>query len=359
MRTPHLTGLLAAMLLLTGCSTAMMPDPYLQTRSIAPRAEALVSEVAPEFAAAFLPAEAGAIQSVRQTAREHYLRQEIVYPNRTHGAGENKITLVVGKTGEDGTLRPPSANAIRAEMRAALAGLNASMSPLLRDNVQGIYGYATASLPGGGSCIFAWQHVKALAPDGEATMFKFGATTRMSAQVRLRYCDPSIPVDRIVAFADGLRVKPMTEQTIDMLRFSAGSAQASRMPAVVAPVVEKPVQVAAAPRRVVRQVVEVEDDWRKDAEEIARDDEGPTYIENAAKIPLPENTKVRLPARHDAAVRVDTDGARPSEGSLAEQTMAKIKKLKPAFLDDADDTTALADDGATAVVDAAKVPLPQ
>ena len=79
------------LLALAGCSQTMT-DPFL-TAAVTPASPPVASEVAPEFAVAFLPPTAGPIRSVRQTSDDGGLRQEIIYANATSVPGENRLTV--------------------------------------------------------------------------------------------------------------------------------------------------------------------------------------------------------------------------------------------------------------------------
>jgi hypothetical protein len=277
--------LLAAGLPLAACSTAG-PDPFLTTQAVAPVAAPIATEVAGEFAAAYLTSLAGSIQTVRQSVSHDSLHQEVVYENRTALAGENLLTVDVGRRDQAGFMRPPSASQIAREMRAALPGVNASISPLLRQNSRGTYGYATASYGNGGACLYAWQHVKAVTP-ADSIGFDKLTRARLSAQIRLRFCHPGLSADQIVALMDTLTLKDMNSQTIDMLRFAAGSGSITPPVAKldIDPTPEKP------RRKIIRTAkVEAAEDWRTEAQKPATVvEEDGKVIANAVAVPLPDN----------------------------------------------------------------------
>ncbi len=296
MRAGKMT-LLLLLLASAGCtSSSLSPDPFLQTSSLAPEAETLSSEVSPEFAAAFLPSVAGSIQSVRQSIRSDGLSQQIVYSNLTTAPGENLLSIEVGKPESAEFLRPPTQRRIASEIRAVMPGGNAAISPVIRDNVQGAYGFATAALGASGSCLYAWQFIKNVSAD-DVEGYRKLTRTRFAAQIRLRYCHPSIPQDRIAVMMDGLRVKKMGGETIDLLRFAAGSAFLAAPPAIVT--VEPAKVVRTAPVATVTKAVVEEEDWRNAA--AVKQVNGETRpIKNAVKIPLPDETPVK-------AVKTDID----------------------------------------------------
>jgi hypothetical protein len=297
----------AAMLLLSACSS-VAPDPFLTTNSVEPEAPAIATDVAPEFAAAYLPSLAGGIHSVRQTVRSDYLSQDIIYANMTALAGENRLSIEVGPPQQGGLLRPPSEAAIRREMRATLPGLAASISPVIGQNVNGTYGYATAANGATGACIYAWQFIKAMTP---ADSSGIGRLTRshLSASIRLRYCHPSIPADRIHVLMDGVRVKDINGQTIDMLRFAANSAQVSAPEAVLTPPPLVLQTKRVVRRREVQEVQPVaDDDWKNDTRAVVTPDSPSATVEDAVAVPLPESdspsVKVTVPATDDVPADV-------------------------------------------------------
>jgi hypothetical protein len=275
-------GGIAVLAALAGCS-ASVPDPFLTTQAVTPVAAPIASDVSGDYAAAFLPPFAGAIHSVRQTVKTNALHQEIIYANQTALAGENRLTIDVGKPGDASMLRPPGEAQLSREMRAALPGMAMTISPIIGDNASGPFGYATAANPAGGSCLYAWQYVRSVNP-GDSEGIDRLTRSHLSASVRLRYCHPSIAADRIHVLMEGLRIKDMNSRTIDMLRFAAGTAE------VAAPVsFTPPTKAVTRPQRHKVATVADDLDWRKEAE--ARASEGVRSAPaDAITVPLPEAT---------------------------------------------------------------------
>lgn len=238
--TKRLSVLLLAALSLAGC-TSVIPDPFL-TASSRPEAPAIASEVAPQFAVAMLPAPAGRIKGVRQISVSNYLQQQIIYENATRSFGENLLTVEIGSPVYDSKfLRPPTARQVYKEMHDSIPGVRMVIRQGLTQNLQGIYGYATGSIGTGGSCIYGWQTVDFNKSRSPMT-FMQTVDRKYHMQVRLRYCHPSIPEDRIVMMMDGLRLKPVTDDTMSMLKFANGTGSM----AFAAPA-EDEVQVVAQP----------------------------------------------------------------------------------------------------------------
>ena len=266
--------------LAAGCTA--VPDPFLETGAIRPDAPSIATEVAPEFAAAYLPSISGRIESVRQTARDGFFEQAIVYSNATASAGENVLTVRVGTPSEGATfLRAPTRRAVMAEMRQALPGIAMTISAAAGENVHGVYGYATGPLGASGSCLYAWQFAKRVSPLKETALGRL-ETGNYSAQVRLRFCHPAMPQDRIAALMGGMRLKPVTRDTFAMLQYAGGSGYARSAQPVLAhaePVVL--VEEDAQPRRTPKKHRVVVEEKR--AEE-------PAIIRNAVRVPLPGET---------------------------------------------------------------------
>ncbi len=264
--------ILAAFAFLAAGCTAV-PDPFLETGAIRPDAPPISTEVSPDFAAAYLPSISGRIESVRQTARDGFFEQAIVYSNATASAGENLLTVRVGTPSEGAAfLRAPTRRAILAEMRQALPGVAMAINPAVGENVHGVYGYATGPLGASGSCLYAWQFAKRVSPLKETAMGRL-ETGNYSAQVRLRFCHPAMPEDRIATLMSGMRLKPVTRDTFALLQYAGGTGYARRTPVVIA-------EESAQPRRTPKRRVVVEE---KRAEE-------PAVFRNAVRVPLPGET---------------------------------------------------------------------
>ncbi len=260
--------------LAAGCT--VVPDPFLSTGAIRPDAPPISTEVSPDFAAAYLPSVSGRIESVRQTARDGFFEQAIVYSNATASAGENVLTVRVGTPSEGAAfLRAPTRRAILAEMRQALPGVAMKIDPAMGENVHGVYGYATGPLGASGSCLYAWQFARRVSPVKDTAMGRL-ETGNYSAQVRLRFCHPTMPEDRIAVLMGGMRLKPVTRDTFALLQYAGGTGYARRTP--VEPVVLA--EESAEPRRTAKRRVAQEE---KRAEE-------PAVIRNAVRVPLPGET---------------------------------------------------------------------
>lgn len=286
-----------------GCS-ATTPDPFL-TASVRPDAPPISSEVAPEFAVALLPVTGGRIKSVRQTARKDYLQQQIVYENASESFGENGITVEIGKPSLDvSLLRSPSKRQIISEMRQAFPGVGMAIQPSAEENLQGVYGYATGKFASGGSCIYGWQMVNPNANRNPVALMA-GIDRKYRMQIRMRYCHPGIPEERIKALMDGLRVKPVSSETMNMLQFASGSGQVAVAPPVAEPVVEQPRPQKPRSRtaRVTDDVGDINDvvlpitrrQPYPGSQQIMVNAANPMPVTQAARVPLPVAGPVTSP----------------------------------------------------------------
>ena len=319
----------AMMATLAGC--ASVEDPFLTgsvSGGISPSAPALTQEVSSSYALAGLASAVGAPRSVRQTATggENTIRQVIVYGNTTRLAGENVIVVEGGK-GVDGRYRrAPSRNQLIAEMNRALPGVPMRISAVIGENPYGVYGYATGPYAGG-ACIYGWQAANT-GGAGYSAGRLLGGT--YPAQVRLRFCDARISEERIPLLMQSLSLKPMTSDTIAMLRNIRGSTVANGSPlygndmlfdvpaersqsAAYAPPVAEPrsVQVEQpSPRPVTpRRAVTVTEPVLRAQAPVQAEKPAPVIL-NAAKVPLPgeqvaatETASAAQPAETVAALK--------------------------------------------------------
>lgn len=308
---------------LAGCSTMMEPDPFLTASVAAPQAPTIASEVAPGYAVATLPVTAGGIRTVRQTVRKDYLQQTIVYGNTERGFGENAITVEVGRPDLDvAYLSAPSRRQIHAEMRAALPGVAMRIRSVSGQNLQGPFGYATAAYGEAGSCLYGWQYVKPAMGNPLAAMATGKRGYRL--QVRVRFCHPTLPEDRIGALMDGLRVRPVSAETMSMLEFASGSGALAAVQPLAEPVIEQP---KPKPKRVQRRAPspKVETYRPEDLNSVVLpitrkqppsgalyvDGAAPVVIPNAARVPLPVNGAVPVMVPGGTPIDATTTAARP------------------------------------------------
>jgi hypothetical protein len=143
-----------------------------------------------------------------------------------------------------------------------------------------VYGYATGPLGKAGSCVYAWQFAKRVSPVRGTALGRLG-TGNYSAQVRLRFCHPTMPQERLAALMGGMRLKPVTRETFDMLSYAGGSGSMR----------SQPVLARAEPGVIVDESVEVEPHRtpkRLVVEEKRREE--PVVIRNAVRVPLPGET---------------------------------------------------------------------
>lgn len=227
---------LTALALPLAACTSTTQDPFLTAATGLAAAPPISAEVSPQFALAALPPSAGRIVSVQQVARENGLGQTVVYANRTALSGDNALTIEVSNADADAATRPvraPTRGEIRKEMAETLPGIAMRIDDVIGDNAQGVFGYALGT-SGGAHCLYGWQVVKS----GAAVQRPYAAS------LRLRFCDPSMSEAELVSLMQGLRLLPVSKETVAMLRKAPGRAYV--MPASLAPeVTAEPV----SPRR--------------------------------------------------------------------------------------------------------------
>lgn len=251
----RLMAMMAIALSASGCATGVDPTTY--TGSVKPVAPALIADVAPEYAAAYLPLVAGGIEAVRQSSKPEQVFQTILYPNPGYEAGENSLSVSIAPPSSGKSYyQAPTRNEIIREMRTALPGVAMAIAAAPGENLQGPFGYATGRASSGGSCIFAWQ----IAEDvSRADQVGFGklARKRYAAKIRLRYCHPTLSEAALVSLMNGLKVRDVSAATIEMLRFAEGSGVPARAAYARPAVYEAPVsrKVKTVSRSVSKPVV--------------------------------------------------------------------------------------------------------
>lgn len=266
--TIRVAAMMALALALTGCATG--DDPFLYTSSTTSSsramAPALSADVAPDFAIAYLPSVAGSVTGVRQQSRRDAVDQTIVYQNTHYGSDENRLTVSVAAPSRGSSYwQAPTINAIHAEIRRSLPGVAMSIANGSDNNMHGPFGYAVGRSSAEGNCIFAWQTVREIGGMRRKGAFFTATRDVYAAKVRLRYCHRAMDEAGLVSLMRGLRIKEVTDSTLEMLRFAEGSGVAARNPApVVRPEFDEPMPVSQRlksepvlqPRPVARAVVE-------------------------------------------------------------------------------------------------------
>lgn len=265
--------------ILASC-TSVVDDPFLRTGAVEGNWPSLATTVSPEYAVAALPGLPAT--TVRQTGAKGKVEQTIVYANATDLAGENMLSVTIDPSAKiTRSNGAPSRPQVQAEMRNVLSGVKMQISPVIADNAYGVFGYATGSIGKSGSCVYAWQFAKNIrSNDG-------GQTTSGAAQIRMRYCSPSIAADRIVALMQGLRLNPASSQNVQTLGYAAGSGAFAPAPFTQREVQPVAAEIAvAAPVRQVRRPA-VAKNPSVDAAAVGPAGKAEKTIINAVKVPMP------------------------------------------------------------------------
>lgn len=233
MKTRILLSFAGLSLALSAC-TSVTQDPFLTAATGPSGAPPISAEISPQFALASLPPSAGRTVSVQQVRRETGIGQTVIFANRTSMAGDNALTVEVSESdAASRTVRAPTRAEIRKEMAEVLPGVVMRIDDVIGDNAQGVFGYALGA-SGRGHCLYGWQVVKS------------GAVVQRpySASIRLRFCDPSMSEAELVSMMQGLRLLPVSRETVAMLRQAPGRGYV--MPASIQP---EPVAEPAPVRR--------------------------------------------------------------------------------------------------------------
>lgn len=304
---------------LAGCSGAT--DRTLVTGSVRPAATAvvaptLVSEVAPEYAVAYLPAIAGPVAGIRQSSSRDKVAQVILYPDSGYGEGENALEVTVTSTTLDARyFQAPTLRDLQLELRRRFPDVAMKIVQVPDENLAGIFGYAIGRSATGGQCIYGWQTVRAASRNDKQGLARFQATD-FAAKVRLRYCSRSLPETALVSLMRGLRLREVNDATIDMLRFAEGSGSLARAaPQAFA----APAPVAATPAPEIRPRPA-----RREAAAVV-DDASPIDIPRAPRTAMPET---KTPATvGDVADATGADVPRPRVTAPAEAVRVPLPKL--------------------------------
>lgn len=247
MVTKHLipAATIALLVALAGCTSVQ--DPFLTGSTMMAQSRTIggTAEVPSHLALASLPG-AGRVVSVRQTLGDNTASQTIVLAATTVQQGENSLTVEIGPARERRFRQAPSAEELRAEMRAAMPGVAMTVRPVAQENAYGVYAYA-AGKGESGACIYAWQ-VTTSAGSG--------------ASIRLRLCSASASADQLAALMKTLSLKPLGADTLSMLRAGQASPVVAYAPVSVQsfePVVEqettRPTVVSQAPKAVTKPAI--------------------------------------------------------------------------------------------------------
>ncbi|MCY0150005.1 cellulose biosynthesis protein BcsN [Hoeflea sp. G2-23] len=224
--TPRLMTMMVLAMSVSGCATG--DDPTMFTGAIKPVAPTLTADVSPDYAAAYLPQVAGRVDAVRQTSRTDHIFQTILYPNPGYSDGENQLTVSIAPPSSDKSyFQAPTQREVVREMRGQLPGVPMRIMATAGQNQNGPFGYAIGASANGGTCIFAWQTARDISRDDQTGFARFGRT-RYAAKVRLRYCHPTMTEGSLVSLMAGLRIREVSEATVEMLRFAEGSGVAGR-----------------------------------------------------------------------------------------------------------------------------------
>lgn len=293
---------LALVLPLSACS--MATDKSILTSSTKAVAPTLASEVDPLYAVAYLPSIAGPISSVRQTSGNNRVHQTVLYPNYGYGGGENQIIVDVAQTASNRVYyQAPTRRQILSEMKRFFPTMKMTIDQNPRENLHGVYGYASGKSKIDGNCIFAWQVVRNVTRKDLGDLQRF-LQPKYASKVRLRYCHPTKTTEQLLVMMDGFRIKEVTSSSLEMLRFAEGAGYAKPAPAFVQPVIApQPVKVATKPKVKTRTKV--------------------TTTKRQA-VTVPEGPRVLLPTELDGSTPVVKKKIKVAENFVVDPDAPKI-----------------------------------
>jgi len=183
----------AAAVLLTGLvSAGCASQPQIQTMSS--------TKVRPAEEAFIYPEPGGpAIVSVIERRYANATEQQIALATSSHVSGQNMFRIqlfgpvdsaVAGQTHlREGYLPPANIN---SDLRQLFPGIRMIRSPYYVQNRYGPFGYAVGRSASGDTCLYGWQR---LTSTGAAQTL---IGNKGSIQIRLRYCDQSLPEPRLL-----------------------------------------------------------------------------------------------------------------------------------------------------------------
>lgn len=190
-------------LALAGCSVA--PTTGLTTAST------LGVALPPDRALAALPPEAGSVVSVveRRTGDDG-LVQTITLAGDPGSRGDDRIEVTRREASGTGTRSRVDVETIEAEMAEALPGVAMTVSPRVVTTPTGPVGVATGSPGDGTHCLYAWSNARAPAratPTASFLGLQVASVSSDEMTVRVRLCRRGLGPDRLIALAEGLRLR--------------------------------------------------------------------------------------------------------------------------------------------------------
>lgn len=194
-------------LALAGCSVA--PTTGLSTAST--QASTLGVALPPDRALAALPPEAGSVVSVveRRTGDDG-LVQTITLAGDPGSRGDDRIEVTHREASGTGTRSRVDVETIEAEMAEALPGVAMTVSPRVVTTPTGPVGVATGSAGDGTNCLYAWSNARARAratPTASFLGLQVASVSNDEMTVRVRLCRRGLGPDRLIAIAEGLRLR--------------------------------------------------------------------------------------------------------------------------------------------------------
>lgn len=200
---PALLVALLAPLALAGCASSPMTADATGTTA------GLGVAVAPERAMAALPPEAGNVVSVVERRGDGTVNQTITLMGDAAARGDDRIE-VEARERRFAAARPRlEAETIEAEMADALPGVAMTVSSRVVATPSGPVGVATGRSADGRGCLYAWSTAEARGRSGstEVLGLSIASSTKSDLSVRVRLCRRGLDETRLIALAEGLRIR--------------------------------------------------------------------------------------------------------------------------------------------------------
>lgn len=203
------TAVLAA-LALAGCSSTQS-SIGLGTTGASTTTATLGVSLPPDRALAALPADAGQVVSVvERRTTDDGLTQTITLAGDPGSRGDDRIEVTRRDRSLMGVRSRIDAETIETEMADALPGVAMTVSPRVVTTPTGPVGVATGPSAGGTNCLYAWSNAEARGRSTPSARFlglQIASVTTEEMSVRIRLCRRGYSDERLIALAEGLRLR--------------------------------------------------------------------------------------------------------------------------------------------------------
>lgn len=196
-------------LLLAGCSAVDGVYAARWAPTSEPASPPLAQAIAPSSALAALPYDAGSIVSVVETRRTDGIDQKITLIGDAGTRGDNEIDVTTRRRNRNTVTTAVDEAQIRDEIAERLPGVTLSSEPRLVSSAAGPLGVLTGHGDGGTTCLYAWSSGNGARRRVDmARLLGVDGPENDDLNIRVRLCRRGVGEDRLVALAEGLRLRP-------------------------------------------------------------------------------------------------------------------------------------------------------